>query len=452
MSGRRFGSLSRRGFLAAAGAVGGAAVAGCSQRTSGPNEVRMWGVGGDSRDAEQKVIDTFQQKNPTIKVTSQNVPSSGNSGDATSVITAVRGKTAPDLWWMDRFAGAQYAALGLLEPIDDLIEKYEEPGFLDAWLPFTVNELSYQGKMYGLPTVTDTRGLYYNKTLLRQAGVDPDELDMSNGPITVERLFEIGDKITKTDKIGNFTRMGFVPWQGQGSGYTWSMGLHAQYFDPKTCELTMTSDPIIDAYQLSYDFARKNDYSRIDAFIKSYEPDNAPPGQTAFNGGKLGMVIETSGTAHTISKYAPKLDWGYTHLPVFKAGDDPYTWSGGFSLVMPKGSSRSEAAWEFMKHYAGVPGQTIYCPPTSSLPTQEAVFDIPALKSVRTQLSQLSYSTSRPPIPVGALWWDAVSQVMSTVKIGSATPRAALERAQDRVDGQMQTYCPFTLPKGYSET
>lgn len=448
--------ITRRRLLggtaaAAAAAAAGVGLSGCGGPSHDPNHVTLWGVGGDSREIEQKVIDEFRQANPQVTVESKNVPTNG-TGDATSVITAVRGKTAPDLWWMDRFAGAQYASLGLLEPIDDLIEKYETKDFTDAWLPFAVNELQYQGRLYGLPTSTDVRGLYYNKTLLKKAGVDPDELDASNGPIMVDRLLEIGEKVNKTDKVGNYQQMGFIPWHGQGSGYTWSMGTHASWFDATTCEMTMTSDRVRQAYQVSYDYARKHDYARIDAFVASYEPSNAPPGQSAFNSGKLALSIETSGNAHTITKYAPKIDWGYTYLPVFASGDEPYTWSGGFSLVMPKGSSKSKAAWDFMKFYAGKRGLSLYCPPTYALPTRRDVLDNPQLKELSQQIAQLKYSSSRPPIPVGALWWDTQAHVMSTVTIGTSTPKEALQAAQDQVGPQMKTYCPFKLPEGFGKT
>ena len=448
--------ITRRRFLTGAAATAGAVatgvgLSGCSGGSTDSNHVTLWGVGGDSREIEQKVIDAFTKDNPGVTIESKNVPSNG-TGDATSVITAVRGKTAPDLWWMDRFAGAQYAALGLLEPIDDLVAEYESDDFLDGWLPFAVDELRYQGKLYGLPTSTDVRGLYYNKTLLKQVGVDPDELDMSNGPIQLDRLTEIGNKINKTDKVGNYQQMGFIPWHGQGSGYTWSMGTHASWFDEAACEMTINSDKVRQAYQISYDYARKFDYSRIDAFIASYEPSNAPPGQSAFNSGKLGLGIETSGNAHTITKYAPKIEWGYGYLPILSEGDDPYTWSGGFALVMPKGSSRSKAAWDFMKFYAGQRGQSIYCPPTYALPTRKDVLEDPGLKALRQQIAQLKYSTSRPPIPVGALWWDAQAQVMSTITIGSSTPEVALQNAQDQVGPQMKTYCPFKLPSGFGKT
>ena len=56
---------------------------------------------------------------------------------------------------MDRFNGPQYASLGLLEPIDDLIEEYEEvtpEEFMSDWIKFATDELWYDGQYYGLPT------------------------------------------------------------------------------------------------------------------------------------------------------------------------------------------------------------------------------------------------------------------------------------------------------------
>lgn len=437
----------------AAAAAGGAALTGCNRRNSDQNHVTLWGVGGsDAKDQQTKVIKKFTEKHPHITIDAKEVPSNGKQGDATPVITAVRAGTGPDLWYMDGFTAAQYAALGLIEPIDDLIAKYESPKFLDKWVGFTVTQLEYKGKTYGLPLGTDARGLIYNKKLLHKAGVDPDELDMSNKPVTVHRLLEMAEKVTKKDKSGDYTQMGFVPWHGQGSAYTWSMGTKANYFDADKCELNVTSKPVHKAYKLLYDFARKKGYKRIDAFISGYEPTNAPPGQTAFNGGKLAMSIEESGTIHTVKKYAPKLDWGYTHLPVFHDGDDPYTWSGGFALVMPKGSSKSKAAWDFMKYYAGVPGHSIFSPGTFALPTRPEVFDHPKLKDLQPAIKQLKYSTSRPPIPVGELWWDGLNTAQDSVTLGTHAPTEALQIQQDRLEPQMETYCPFKLPKSYGKT
>lgn len=447
--------MQRRQLLTAAAAavsaVGLGTVAGCS-RDRGENEILLWGVGGTSRDYQADVVKAFTDANPQVSIAVNNVPGTGD-GDATKVITAVRGGTAPDLWWMDRFSCAQYAALGLLEPIDDLIAEYEEPGFMDQYLPFAANELRLNGQVYGLPTSTDTRVLYYNKRIVAEAGFDPDELDPSNGAPTVERVVEMSNAMIKLDGTGSYTQLGLIPWADQGWGYTWSLGNKATFFDDATCGIDLTASPILQAYEFLYDWTRENDYNKVDAFKATYQPPNAPPAQTSFLGQQQGFVINTNGyRTASVEKYAPQIDLGYTNLPVFADGNPLYTWSGGFALVMPKGGSRSRAAWEFMKFYAGVEGQKIYIPRTGGLPTHKELQRDAAFPGAEFFFDQLDYSTSRPPFPVSQIWWESMSNAQESVKLGSLSARDALQVAQDRVAPQMNLYCPFQMPEGFGRT
>ncbi|MFC7625518.1 ABC transporter substrate-binding protein [Microlunatus sp. GCM10028923] len=448
--------MNRRGFLTSAGAAGvavagGGALTGCTRPERGENEILVWGVGGSTRQYETEVVEAFRKENPDVKITVNNVPSSG-TGDATQVITAVRAGTAPDLWWMDRFSGAQYAALGLLEPIDDLIEKYEDDDLREQYLPFAMNELKLNGKTYGLPTSTDTRVLYYNKKVLRESGIDLDELDPANGAPTVARLDELSDQLIKTDSRGNYAQLGLIPWSDQGSGYLYSLGNGASFFDDETCGVDLTAQPILDAYVYLDQWTREKDYNRVDAFKATYEPPNHPPAQTSFLGQQQGFVIQTNNYRTSVKKYAPDLELGYTHLPVFDPNDPIYTWSGGFSLVMPKGSSKSKAAWDFMKFYAGRAGQSIMIPQTGELPTYRDLLGDPAFGDAKFFIDQLAYSTSRPPFPVSQVWWEAMFAAQESIKLGSASPIEALRVAQARVSPQMDLYCPFRMPEGYGKT
>jgi len=445
--------MNRRGFLAGAAATGlaaagGGLLSGCTRRERSDDELVLWGVGGSIREYEAQVVEAFREEHPEVRITVNNVPSSG-TGDATQVITAVRAGTAPDLWWMDRFSGAQYAALGLLEPIDDLIERYEDEDLLERYLPFAVNELKLNGQTFGLPTSTDTRVLYYNKRVLREAGIDLDELDPANGAPTVARLDELSDRLIKTDNRGNYTRLGLIPWADQGSGYLYALGNGASFFDDAGCGIDLTAQPILDAYGYLDAWTREKDYNRVDAFKATYEPPNHPPAQTSFLGQQQGFVIQTNNYRTSVEKYAPDLELGYTNLPVFRSEDPLYTWSGGFSLVMPKGSSKSKAAWDFMKFYAGRAGQSIMIPQTGELPTYRELLDAPAFADARFFIDQLSYSTSRPPFPVSQIWWEAMFAAQESVKLGSATPLEALRVAQARVAPQMDLYCPFRMPEGF---
>ncbi|MEG0996771.1 MAG: extracellular solute-binding protein, partial [Clostridia bacterium] len=76
----------------------------------------------------------------------------------------------PDL--TDDFSSnvGKFAGVGVMEPLDDYIAK---TGFaLDDFVPAAVESCRMDGKLYAMPLNINFMGLYYNKTLLKEAGYD----------------------------------------------------------------------------------------------------------------------------------------------------------------------------------------------------------------------------------------------------------------------------------------
>ena len=180
--------------------------------------------------------------------------SPGTETEATALITAVRGGTGPDVYMLDRFTVAQRAADGLLE---DLTQFDDNP--LEGYIAFAAEEATFDGKAYALPFDTDTRALYYNIGMLEEAGIDPAELDPANGPVTWDRVMEIANQLNEDDADGNYTRMGFIPWQtwsnGQGWHYTYGFSWGADFFDEAGCRVTPDDPNNVEAFQWIYDQA-----------------------------------------------------------------------------------------------------------------------------------------------------------------------------------------------------
>ena len=82
-------------------------------------------------------------------------------------------------------------------------------------MPYAWNEVAYEGHPYGLPLDTDARAIFYNKDMVRQAGIDPSLLDPSRGPMSLDQFKQIALKLNKKDAHGNYTQVGFVPWDGR---------------------------------------------------------------------------------------------------------------------------------------------------------------------------------------------------------------------------------------------
>lgn len=101
--------------------------------------------------------------------------------DVSKLVTAVRGGEGPDVYHMDRFIVAQYAAAGALTDLSTLSDGADP---LEGYLAFARAEATYEDKPYAIPFDTDTRALYYNKTMLTEVGADLAEFDAANGPVT----------------------------------------------------------------------------------------------------------------------------------------------------------------------------------------------------------------------------------------------------------------------------
>jgi maltose-binding protein MalE len=92
---------------------------------------------------------------------------------------------------------------------------------------------------------------------------------------------------------------------------------------------------------------------------------------------------------------------------------------------------------------AGEEGQTILAKEASSLPTMKSLLQRKDLYAPEYEffLNLLPVSKSRPPIPVGALYWDKLKEALEAVITNSQTPEAALKAVVEEVQPQMDRYC-----------
>ena len=119
----------------------------------------------DEQSYMTKVVEAFEAKYPDIKVNANFIPSS----DYTQKILVNLSTGGGD---MDVFATqstsnlAEYISKDVLEPLDDIAGSEVLAGNRDA-----IEQLRYDGHIYGLPYRTSKWVLYYNKDLFDQAGI-----------------------------------------------------------------------------------------------------------------------------------------------------------------------------------------------------------------------------------------------------------------------------------------
>jgi multiple sugar transport system substrate-binding protein len=96
-----------------------------------------------------------------------------------------------------------------------------------------------------------------------------------------------------------------------------------------------------------------------------------------------------------------------------------------------------------LRYETGEEGQTLMIKEASSLPTLKSLQERKDLFPPEYELflSLLPVSKSRPPVPVGALYWDQLKEAEEAVITNTQTPDAALKAVVDAVQPQMDRFC-----------
>jgi len=412
----------------------------CAQ---GATEVKFWTshTPPDS-DVLKEIVDGFNRANQDVCVKMTIVP--GAETDVAKLLTAIRGGAAPDVYMADRFTVPQRAEEGVLEELPEDVAALKDQHLEFAWA-----ETQFQGKTYALPFDTDARALFYNKDLIQAAGEDPAQLDISKGPPTIELVNRIADKITKTDASGNYTVLGWMPGgphEGgtpgaldQGWHYTWGFVHGGSFADLAACKVTPTNPGVVAGYQFLYDWAKQRDPRKLTRWVSTNAPPKFPTQQNPFITGKLGMTITGDWRIAEMAKYAPDVNFGFTYIPVPQAGQDSATWAGGWSVALIPGSRARDQALRFMKYFAGPDGQRVYTQKTAHLPTIKSLVDDQSLYDPQHAqfLNLLKVAKNRPPLAVGALYWDELTNAQGAVELNTKQPMDALREVEQKVQPRL---------------
>lgn len=140
---------------------------------------------------EENIIEQFEEEHPgcTIEMS----PISSSEGDYATLLALQLSSesTAPDIFMEDTYMTATDAASGYLACLDDYLNEWED---WDHYLDGTKAAVKgTDGKSYGVPVSTDSRGIWYNKEILQKAGYE-----IPWQPANWEEVLEAAQKIKDT--------------------------------------------------------------------------------------------------------------------------------------------------------------------------------------------------------------------------------------------------------------
>lgn len=274
----------------------------------------------------------FMQQNPNIIV--QRIPSP-NSDYGQKLSSLVVAKKLPDLFWAGNDTEQQYGQQGLLYDYSSVASQSSSSFSLSQYAPSSIENWKNNGHLYGLPSLMNTYGVWYNADMFQAAG-----LPLPKAGWTYQEMLH--DAQVLTQKSGNnVTRYGlWLPPDDPFSLGDYSVSAGGQPFEDKIINATkVTADPkFVEGTKLFVD-AVKNGY----VTPPNYPSDNATQ---AFATGKIPMLYFGQWLAPSFIQAKPSFGYGFAPLPIVSTPVQPYDAVG---ISSPSYIQHPDAVWKVMQ-------------------------------------------------------------------------------------------------------
>ena len=317
-----------------------------------------WGNEGELKRFEE-LNEAFMKANPDVKVNFIPIP---NNGYTDKLLAMIASGTEPDLYYV--LDGYHSLALGgKLEPVDSYLENDASIN-KDNFFPNLLSYLTVDDQLYGLPTDCAPRALYYNKTMLKELGLeDPNELE-EQGKWDINAFEDMAGKITDAEKIA------LVLENSQDSQTCWFGSSGASMYDENgKCIIDSPESVAI--------------YTKMQNMIKDgkvqWNANSKIDPNGLFMGQQLAFV-EAGRWLMPLFKDIKDFEFDVCPIPAGLTGDRK-VYIGSIPLVMSANCKDKETAWRFMRYFVGEEGQTFRlkdngnCIPSINLPgLDEATF------------------------------------------------------------------------------
>ena len=385
---------------------------------------------GTGAEIMTEVLNDFMATHPNITVNELGL-GLGEQGE--KLVPALVAGTAPDIMVYDLATVQERAMKGQTMCLDD----YVAASGMDTsvFFPATLDCCTYDGKLYGLPYMTDTRVLFYNKDHFRAAGLDPE-----NPPKTWDEVLEYTKKLNLTDENGEPTQVGFstVWWEIAPWTMGWTFG--ADYWDAD-------GNPTLDTPEMLEALNYVKELTAVvgeDAFQKLYDASMAT-GVSPFTNGTVSMCIQFNGFCSTLETYAPDLDYGVALIPTKDGVNYKSSWGAGYGLEFThKSDARAQAAFELGQYLVSTEVATKFL-----LGNSEYVCNMEAYENPQIQNDPIwqvfaesgKYTRIHHFCPELPTWPNSVLvPEWQAALLGTKTPEQALADAQANLLQEIENY------------
>jgi len=387
-----------------------------------PVTITFWyALGGTSGSAFEAMLAEFNETNPD-GITVEGTYSGGYGETAQKVIAAIASDTLPNggvipaaPLWTGR--EGNYKILEYIDGPDGLDKE-------DFWpVLWTYNE--YDGKIASLPFNNSTPVLYYNKDLMAEAGLDPED-----PPETWDELKAMAKQIVES--IDRDPKV----WGADTNSPDWIL----------KALILQNGGRIMDDLSTEPAFASEAGYQALSWWKSLVDEGIMPAAQHGeardlFIAGHMGFLYSSTGSVSRVLGGA-QFDWETTFLP--KKEKYGATVGGAALALFPSTKEKEDATWKFLKWLVSPENTASWTVETGYVPIRKSNLQSPIIQQLfeetpqyRAGFEQLEVAETYPH------FWEMGSldvffaQAMEKVELGAMEPQAALDEADELLREEM---------------
>ena len=367
--------------------------------------IQWWTPNWDEPESRE-MAEEFEKDNPNIKV--ELVVTDWDTYKD-KITTAISAKGAPELFTILLTDVKPFADKGLLEPLTELGTK-AGVDFDDILAP-ALDITSVDGQAYGVPFRYDGSGIYYNETMLKEAGYN-------EFPKTWDEMLEMSGKLSDEGKIAFAWPLG-----NQANAVTrfvqqlYTYGGEVLNDDETKCLLD--SDEAVTALENIVDTIKEGYASQ-----SSSEIDNTKM-REMFGTEQLAFNLTGPFDVDSLKTDYPDLKWKTAVIP--GDGGMACTTANGWCVAMAQNSEHKEEAAKFMAYITKPENQARL---TDSFPASKTAMEYEkfATEELKPFIEQLNNSKPEPAYTCWSEVEPVIYSYLQSAVSGDITPKEACSK------------------------
>ena len=380
-------------------------------------------------------VELFEKMYPNIEIVID-----PTQQDLMKTIVQCTGGVGPDLFSANLGAHlSSYVKAGVALDITDYLEEWGINFDEDIW-GGVYNTCVYEGRVYGIPNNAAVDGLWYNKEIFDEAG-----LDYPSGDWTWDDFLKIAPKLVQKDENGKITQFAIgLNWELHWQQFIAQWG--GKIFSEDGTECVIDSPEAISAIQFMHDLVYKYRFAPTpleeDGMV-STGGWGGRDARTFFCNGRYATALGGRWWLLALRDY-PDLKYDFTESP---HGKYKVFYSYGKSTIINSQSKHIEEALDFLKfllspeynELLNIQGDAVgpmieYCKLTPEQADNPYLQDMPRWN----EIMKYGVPEENSPFANGIITRKIINNQIEQVRRNLKTPEKALKDAKRLVDEEIQ--------------